>query len=147
MDGEERTRILNMLRDGKITTEEAEELLDALKSRETAGPAPEPVVMKDPRGRKPKKLHILVDNDEKEKGKAKVNVSIPISLVKSLGPLALYGIPKDVKRQLEEQGINAASILSQIEDLIENGGNEDFVNVDTNGKDDGEGSKVRIYVE
>lgn len=145
MDGSEKSRILNMLRDGAITTEEAEKLLDALDSRDT--PSPEPVVLKDSRGRKPKKLRIQVDDSDKDKSKAKVNVSIPISLVKSLGPLALSGIPKETKRQLQEQGIDVAAILSQLTELIDSGMEEDFVNVDTGCGDGEEGTKVRIYVE
>lgn len=147
MNGNEKTRILNLLRDGAITTEEAERLLDALDSRREPEPEPEPVVLKDSRGRKPKKLRILVDNAEANNGKAKVNVSIPISLIRSLGPIALSSIPKKTKQEMEENGVDVASILSQVEELIESGADEDFVNVDT-GDGEGEGSsKVRVYVE
>lgn len=146
MNGNEKTRILNMLRDGVIKTEEAEQLLDALEQREQEEePAAEPVVLKDRRGRKPKKLRIQVDSDEAAKGKSKVNVSIPISLIRTLGPIALSSIPKKTKQELEEQGLDIAAILSQVEEMIESGEDEDFINVDS-----GEGngtSKVRIYVE
>lgn len=148
MNGNEKTRILNLLRDGAITTEEAERLLDALESREQPEPAAaEPVVLKGTRGRKPKKLRIQVDSDETTNGKSKVNVSIPISLIRTLGPIALSSIPKKTKQELDEQGIDVAAILSQVEEMIESGTDEDFVNVDS-GNNEGEGSsKVRIYVE
>ncbi|MVB10929.1 hypothetical protein CAFE_16300 [Caprobacter fermentans] len=148
MNGNEKTRILNLLRDGAITTEEAEQLLDALEKREQPEePAPEPVVLKDNRGRKPKKLRILVDSDEANKGKSKVNVSIPISLIRALGPIASSSIPKKTRLELEQQGIDVAAILSEVEELIESGTDEDFINVDS-GDGEGEGnSKVRIYVE
>lgn len=146
MSNNERSRILNLLRDGAITPEEAEQLLDALEGGRTGeAPAPEPVALKDTRGRKPKKLRILVDNTEKDNGKAKVNISIPVSLIRSLGPIALSTIPKETKKELEEKGINIASLIDQIEELIDSGMEEDFVDIDT-----GEGdapSKVRIYVE
>lgn len=146
MSNNERSRILNLLRDGAITPEEAEQLLDALEGgRADETPAPEPVALKDTRGRKPKKLRILVDNAEKDNGKAKVNVSIPVSLIRTLGPIALSAIPKDTKRELEAKGINIAALIDQIEELIDRGMEEDFVDIDT-----GEGdtpSKVRIYVE
>jgi len=147
MNGSEKTRILNLLRDGAITTEEAEKLLDALESRREAEYEPEPVVLKDSRGRKPKKLRIVVDSDEAKKGKSKVNVSIPISLIRTLGPIALSSIPKKTKQELDEQGIDVAAILAQVEEMIESGADEDFINVDS-GDDGGEGtSKVRVYVE
>lgn len=144
----DKSRILNLLKDGAITPEEAEKLLDALETREKPASEPmEAVVLKDARGRKAKKLRITVDSNEKSSGKAKVNVSIPISLVRSLGPIALSSIPKDTKRELEEQGVDIKAILSQVEELIESGSEEDFVNVDTGNGDGGEGSKVRVYVE
>lgn len=148
MNGNEKTRILNLLRDGAITTEEAEQLLDALEKREQPEePAAEPVVLKDNRGRKPKKLRILVDSDEANKGKSKVNVSIPISLIRALGPIASSSIPKKTRLELEQQGIDVAAILAEVEELIESGTDEDFINVDS-GDGEGEGnSKVRIYVE
>lgn len=146
MSNHERSRILNLLRDGAITPEEAEQLLDALDGGRTdEAPAPEPVALKDTRGRKAKKLRILVDSVEKDSGKTKVNVSIPVSLIRSLGPIALSSIPKDAKKELEEKGIDIKAIFDQIEELIDSGMEEDFVDVDT-----GEGdspSKVRIYVE
>jgi len=144
----EKSRILNLLRDGAITPEEAERLLDALESRENPAPEPvEAVVLKDTRGRKPKKLRITVDSNEKCSGKAKVNVSIPISLVRSLGPIALSSIPKDARREMEAQGVDIKAILAQVEELIESGSEEDFVNVDTGNGEGEEGSKVRVYVE
>ena len=144
----DKSRILNLLKDGAITPEEAEKLLDALETHEKPAPEPvEAVVLKDTRGRKPKKLRIMVDSNEKSSGKAKVNVSIPISLVRSLGPIAISSIPKDTKRELEAQGVDIKAILSQVEELIESGTDEDFVNVDTGNGDGEEGSKVRVYVE
>ncbi len=144
----EKSRILNLLKDGAITPEEAERLLDALESRENPAPEPvEAVVLKDTRGRKPKKLRIMVDSNEKSSGKAKVNVSIPISLVRSLGPIALSSIPKDARREMEAQGVDIKAILAQVEELIESGSEEDFVNVDTGNGEGEEGSKVRVYVE
>ncbi|MCI1966603.1 MAG: hypothetical protein LKJ17_10805 [Oscillospiraceae bacterium] len=145
MSENERTRVLNLLRDGTITTEEAERLLDALE--QSRKPEAKPVVLKDSRGRKPKKLRIVVDNAEANNGKAKVNVSIPISLIRSLGPIALSSIPKKTKQELEESGVDAAAILAQVEELIESGTEEDFVNVDTGNGEGESSSKVRIYVE
>lgn len=105
-----------------------------------------PVTLKDNRGRKSKKLRILVDADEKGKNKAKVNVTIPLSLLKSIGPIVKNSIPSNVKSELEDQGVNIGEILNTVEYLIENGLEEDIVNIDAGGED-GENAKVRIYVE
>ena len=147
MADNERIRILNMVKDGAITIEEAERLLAALDSRSGA-PAQDIVALKDTRGRKPKKLRITVDSSEQKdggKGNAKVNVNIPISLVKSLGPIAMSGIPKDTRKELEANGIDIAEIIRQVTELIDSGMEEDIVNIDAG---EGEGTaKVRVYVE
>jgi hypothetical protein len=140
----EKTRILNLLKEGTITTEEAEKLLDALESRENVKPEKEPVVIKDTRGRKSKKLHIMVDAPEKDRGKTKVNVNIPISLIKSLGPIAVSSIPKKTREELEEKGVDINSIISQVEELIDGNIEEDIINVGTG--EDGD-TAVRVYVE
>ncbi|NLM60775.1 MAG: hypothetical protein GX193_01690 [Clostridiales bacterium] len=141
----EKLRILNMVREGTISPEEAELLLKALETQEN--PTVEtPVTLKDNRGRKSKKLRILVDADEKGKNKAKVNVTIPLSLLKSIGPIVKNSIPSNVKSELEDQGVNIGEILNTVEYLIENGLEEDIVNIDAGGED-GENAKVRIYVE
>lgn len=145
MPENERTRVLEMLKNGLISVDEAEELLSAMDSRETVNT--ELVAMKDNRGRKPKKLRITVDANENEdgSGKAKVNVNIPMSLIKSLGPVALSSIPKDAKIELNKQGIDISEIIKQVMELAENGLDEDIVNIDAGEK--GSAAKVRIYVE
>lgn len=140
----ERTRILGMLKDGMITIEEAEKLLAAMEGRESV-PAQDVVILKDTRGRKPKKLRITVDSKDGKSDNAKVNVNIPISLVKSLGPILMTSIPKDARSELEGQGIDIATILKQVEELIESGMEEDIINVDSD--EEGSTAKVRIYVE
>jgi hypothetical protein len=139
----ERTRILNLLKDGSITVEEAENLLRALEPETPR--QEEQITLKDPRGRKPKKLRVTVDADEMGSRKAKVNINIPISLIKTLGPIIKNGIPNDVRSDLNTQGIDLDAILGSVESLIESGIEEDIVNVDIG--DDGEKAKVRIYVE
>lgn len=145
MPENERTRVLEMLKNGLISVDEAEELLSAMDSRETVNT--ELVAMKDSRGRKPKKLRITVDANENEdgSGKAKVNVNIPMSLIKSLGPVALSSIPKDAKIELNKQGIDISEIIKQVIELAENGLDEDIVNIDAG--ENGSAAKVRIYVE
>lgn len=140
----EKMRILNMLKDGAITAEEAETLLNALEK--PTAPAEEAIQMKDNRGRKPKKLRITVDaGGEERREKAKVNVNIPISLIKTLGPIVKKSIPNDARKELDTQGIDLDAILSSIDMLVESGLDEDIVNIDAD--DENGGAKVRIYVE
>jgi hypothetical protein len=140
MEDNDRSRILNMVKDGKITIDEAEKLLDALEGR--SQPA-DSVPLKDNRGRKPKKLRVMVDSGNSKD--AKVNVNIPISLVRTVGPLVFKNMPKEAKEKLEESGVDLAAIFNDIEKLLEDGLEEDIVNIDSG--ENGDKSKVRIYVE
>lgn len=151
MSGTERTKILEMLKNGIITVEEAETLLTAVDAPEAA-PAQESVVLKDNRGRKSKKLRIVVDAVEREDGEgrkrsnAKVNMSIPLSFLKALGPIASKSIPSDTKAELKSDGVDIDEILKQVIELSESGIDEDIINIDVN-EGESENAKVRIYVE
>lgn len=141
MEENDRSRILQMLKDGKITVEEADQLLGALDSQ----PA-EKVAVKDARGRKHSKLKVLVDAEGDHKnGNAKVNVNIPLSLVRTVGPIVAKNMPREAKEKLDQQGINLEQIFNDVETMIDNGLEEDIVNIDVG--DEGNKAKVRIYVE
>lgn len=143
MEATDRTRILNLLKEGHITVEEADELLRALEQPETAASSV-PVALKDTRGRKTKKLRVQVDAGENNQ-KAKVNVNVPISIIKTIGPIIAKNMPKEAQQELDKAGVDLVAIMDSIEALIESGIEEDIVNVDVG---DGEDiSKVRIYVE
>ncbi len=142
MEATDRARILNLLKEGHITVEEAEELLRALEQPEATASAP--VALKDARGRKTKKLRVQVDAGENNQ-KAKVNVNVPISIIKTIGPIIAKNMPKEAQQELDKAGVDLVAIMESIETLIESGIEEDIVNVDIG---DGEDmSKVRIYVE
>ena len=70
---EERMRILNMVKDGQITAEEAARLLEALKSSAATDDAPSAEM-----GRA-KWLRVRVT--DRATGKTKVNVNVPIGLL------------------------------------------------------------------
>ena len=130
MGENERTRILNMLKEGKITVEDAEKLLSALNiGSEEEKVTPETVALKDNRGRKPKRLRISVDAGDGG-DKAKVNVNLPVSLIKTLGPIAVNNMPREAKEELDRQGIDITSILADIDSLLSSGMDEDIVNID-----------------
>lgn len=149
MTGTERTKILELLKNGAITVEEAEKLLTAVDAPEAAQDS---IALKDSRGRKSKKLRILVDAVEHKNGaengstNAKVNVSIPLSLIKALGPIAGKSIPSDTKAELKLDGVDIEEILRQVVELSESGLEEDMINIDVNGGES-EKAKVRVYVE
>lgn len=153
MNDEERNRILKMLGEGKLTVEEAEKLLDAIDTRTAeipdarSGaaldvPAPET-------GGRPKKLRIVVDAGD-SKDSAKVNVSVPLGLIRSVGPLLMQNIPPKAREKMQEKGVDADALVADIKRMIDEGGDlgdlrEDFVNVDV--EDETDRIKVRIYVE
>lgn len=97
---EERKRILDMLSDGKINAQEAEELISALDQGE---------VSTSPRKKaKSRFLRIKITED----GENKVNVNIPLSLAK----MFMKFVPGDVKTKLNEKDIDLNDIISEIED-------------------------------
>jgi len=69
---EERMRILNMVKEGQITAEEAARLLEALKASGGAEPP-------DAGMSKPRWLRVRVT--DRASGKAKVNINVPVSLL------------------------------------------------------------------
>jgi hypothetical protein len=137
----ERARILNMVRDGKISVEEAEKLLDAIGGQNAAESAPAEI--KDKRGRKPKKLRVNIDAKENS-NKSKVNISIPLSLVRTLGPFILKNLPSEAREEINKSGVDIASIIEHIDTIVAEASEEDIVNIDTEGED---AAKVRIYLE
>lgn len=79
---EDRSRILNMLAEGKINAEEAERLLDALDTRAAAPSAGAPAIKGDPTpllNALPKFLYVKVVGDKGEN----VDVKVPLALVRS----------------------------------------------------------------
>ncbi len=83
---ENRREILQMLAEGKITTDEAERLLAALDREKPAG---------DPK-RRPQYLRVVVENDE-----TKVNVRAPMQLLRAGVRLASL-IPAEARARVNE---------------------------------------------
>jgi hypothetical protein len=137
---EERRRILNMLAEGKISTAEAEALLDA------ASPAALDKGLGEPSAPDPKYLRVLVDSHEGQHG-GKVNVRVPFNLIRAgvrlaaLLPAAAYG---PVNRALKESGvdIDVSKVKPQdLDDLVQHLRD---LSVDVEGND---GEKVRVFCE
>lgn len=118
---EERKRILQMLAEGKISAEEAEELLTALDGDQSR----QPVVQKEARF-----LRVKVWED----GKEKVNVNVPLSLAK----LAMKFIPADAKAQMDKKDIDLSEIIREIQHGTPAG---KLVEVED------EGTRVEVFVD
>lgn len=120
MSNEERMRILEMVAKGTISTQEANDLLNTLDSKDGVGKVQ----------RKARFLKIRVSED----GEEKVNVNLPLSLAK----VAIKFLPDDAKKDIEAKGIDIEELLSTVSDGLEHG---QLVSVNDD-KD-----KVDIYVE
>lgn len=102
---EERMQILKMLAEGKITTEQAEKLLDAIgeKSQEAKPAASEekPESKEEPAsGEKPKCLRIMVTG--KHGDSDNVNIRIPLQLIRA-GVKMKSLLPFEVREKLSNK--------------------------------------------
>jgi hypothetical protein len=116
---EERMKILQMLQDGIITPEEADQLLAAMEEQEER-----------PTGRKPRWLRIKVTDTDT--GTPRVNVSLPIALVKA-------GVKMGARFTPELDRLDPAAL----EELLFSGGTGHIVDV----VDEEDGEHVEIYLD
>jgi len=141
----ETKQVLEMLKEGKISTEDAEKLLDKLSGSAASQASPlssaaagEPSTTNPSAAAgKPRYLRIRVERP----GRENVNMRIPLSLARAgIGWMAL--IPPRVSQRLAEQGIDLSELQGlkgeDIREALEN------TNIDVD-RDDGR--KVRIYCE
>lgn len=137
---EERTKILEMLKDGKIGVADAEKLLAALSSGDAAVNEPQ-----TPGGRKSRYLRVQVEPGPGSESKDKVNIRVPMKLIRAGLKLAAF-IPRDARTQvsaaLKDKGIDADWDKISPEDLEQIVAQLDELTVDIDGKD-----KVRIFCE
>ena len=142
---EDRSRILNMLAEGKINAEEAETLLDALDTRTGSAKAPgEPAIKGDPGPlieALPKFLYVKVNSENGDT----VDVKIPVALVRSGLKLTSLIPPQamdQINDSMSEQGmsIDFSNLKPEdIDELVE-ALREMEINVDS-----ANGDKVRVY--
>lgn len=124
---EEKRIILEMVKDGKISVDEAEQLLEKANPGETIDDS---VVAKKPTNKK--FLRIRVTEEDKEK----VNIKIPMALA----TVGLKFIPKG-KLKVNGEQISA----DQIMEMIKEGAEGEIVNIDT--EDNGKNVKVTIFID
>jgi hypothetical protein len=101
---QETQKILEMLRDGKITSEEAERLLEALDAAEAA----------TPRRGKPRLLRINVT--DMRTGRNTVNIGLPFGLVEVASRM---GLSLGVKSAPELANVNFDEIIDAIRSGVE----------------------------
>ena len=141
---EDRQRILNMLKDGKVSVEEADELLKALA--EPAGEAGGGELMAaGGSGRKLKYLRVQVE-PENGRAKERVNVRIPLALVRAGAKLTTM-LPQEARDKMDEAfkqkgiGFDLNELKSEnIEALLEALGD---MSIDVEADD----KKIKIFCE
>jgi hypothetical protein len=128
---ENRKQILQMLADGVITADEADQLLAAAERapRPAAGEAPEEPVRRNSR---PKYLRVVVDADDGRAGEkpTRVNVRVPMQLLRAgvrLSSLIPEPARDKVNAAMRQQGVpfdlnqlkpeNLEELIDQISDL------------------------------
>lgn len=119
---EEKLQILKMIEEGKITSDEGVELLNALEERE------EKIVKTEDA----KWLRVRVNDED---GKQKVNVNIPISLID-------IGLKIGTKYHAELEDQLAGIDLKEIIKAVKDGAEGKLVEVE-----DENGDKIEVFVE
>lgn len=143
---DDRSRILGMVAEGKLSVDEASRLLDALGSRDEAPAAPAPGIKGDPTPlikALPKYLFVKVNSADGDN----LDVKIPVALIRS-GLKLTSLIPPQAMEQLSgsmaEHGmsIDFTNLKPEdIDDIVE-ALREMEVSVDS-----ANGDKVRVYAE
>jgi hypothetical protein len=141
---EEKLKILEMLRDGVITVEEASELLrtiDEAKSEAKEEPDVKIITTKKTTNQKAKMLRISVDSAEGDV----VNVNIPVSFLKAAiasGTINnLYNKSFNVKG-VDQEVIKDSLDINLLIECVENDFVGNLVDIES-----GNGDVVRIYFE
>jgi hypothetical protein len=103
----ENTRqVLEMLAAGRITTEDADRLISALRE----GPAaPAPAADKNDAAPRPRYLRVIVDANDEHDGPTKINIRVPLQLLRAGVRLASLMPPRaqsKVNDALREQGMD-----------------------------------------
>lgn len=139
---EERRQILQMLAEGKITADEAEQLIDALGREQPTAPSG---VAGSPKPR-PKYLRVLVEDNSGGEESGRINVRVPLQLLRAGVRLTSLVPPQALTKlnaQLDKSGvpIDLTQLKPQdIEELIEQ---LDELTVDV----DDSASKVKVFCE
>ena len=136
---DEKSRILQMVRDGKISVEEGVELLSAMDGTEIVAPVPG-------KNLGDRFLRVRVNSAE-----TNVNVNIPLTLLKvasRIGNMGMGFIPDEARREMAAKGLDLSKIdFEELMNLVEQGlVDGKLVDIDT--EEPGKGRvRVEVYVE
>ena len=129
---EERMKILKMVQDGKITADQAAELLKALENR-TNPPSGAPGQAVPPNQSSPTRGRwFRVRITDTDTGKTRVNVRMPLSVVTA-------GMKMGMRFSPEVEGMD----ITQLAELIQSGETGQIVDV----FDEDDGEHVEVFVE
>lgn len=144
---EDKKRIMDMVKEGKITAEEAIRLLEAMDAGRPQTAAPNAgyayavaTTPPPPKGLA-KMIRIVVDGED-----VKVKVNVPAALAK----FASNFIPPEAKQQLSAQGIDIAGILDMLKGELPEGRLVDVEISDVAKVSDGEtriSGPMRVLIE
>jgi hypothetical protein len=141
---EETRKILEMLREGKLSVEEADRLLETV-SAGGAGAAGTTGAAEAPARGGRRYLRVQVEPGADSPGQERVNIRVPMKLIRAGIKLAAF-LPGNTKAQvsdaLREKGIDADLSKLSAQDIEELVSNLDDLTVNVEGKE-----TVRIYAE
>lgn len=141
----ENTRlVLEMLAAGKITTDEADRMITALRDR----PVPAPVADRAEVQPKPRYLRVMVDVDDKDDGPTKINIRVPLQLLRAgvrLASLVPVQAQERVNKALRDQGMDIDITKIKPENLDELINELRDLSVDIEQKR--EDAKIRVFCE
>lgn len=139
---DERKKVLDMLEAGRVSADQASDLLRALGS----APRIDPPTPPSPPHRvgTARLLRISIDaaGDEGDRSRAKVRVNVPLGLAK----FATRFLPQEAKRELESQGIDLSELITAISTETPEGRLVDIDVDDDDGATPGR-KKAKIVVE
>ncbi|SNS96983.1 hypothetical protein SAMN05446037_103049 [Anaerovirgula multivorans] len=143
----EKLKILEMIQEGKISSSEGLELLNALQEAEKKERS---LLMDKTNGNsKDRFLRVRVSGDGT--GVKKVDVNIPLSLLRIASKFVNMGmgmIPKEAREEMEKKGIDISQIdFDELVQLIDQGLSDGkLVDVDVNDSEQGR-IQVEVYVD
>lgn len=149
---DERNRILDMLASGKITAEQAADLLKAIGPSNAPPPPPPPPrspveafeadarAFLQPKQGIARMLRVSIDAEgDGNSERAKIRVNVPLALAR----FATKFMPDEAKVQLEEQGIDLGELLEALGDELPEGR---IVDIDAERPDGSRSAKIIVEV-
>jgi len=135
-------RILEMVKEGKLSPDEGSRLINALNDKDRDEQS-------NNHQKKSRWLKIVVKSKENSPKKENVNIRIPLNIMKTalkLGGKFNFAIPEEAKLKMEERGIDINELMGPegLTNLIgELGSSEPYTLVDVDDEDE----TVKIFIE